>query len=258
VKELTSFESITYAVETPLAFIVMNRPERHNAISLLMMRELRSAFERAEANASVHVIILAGAGSNSFSSGIDLKGGILDDAGGITDSMQSDLLPLLECMHQSSKLIIAGVDGAAIGLGCSLALHCDLLAMADDATLNLSFSKLGLIADGGINWLLPHKVGYGRALQIVLEAQVLDAARCEELGIANRVMRKDQMAHELREWATKLAANAPLAQGLTKQLMRDAMAGNSLTETVCQESVAQARCAGSSYFKRVFAGILGR
>ena len=257
-KNLTSFESITYAVEAPLAYIVMNRPERHNAISLLMMRELRSAIERAESNESVHVIILAGAGKNSFSSGIDLKDGILDDAGGITESMQSDLLPLLEYMHESSKLIIASVDGAAFGLGCSLAVQCDLVAMSDDATLNLSFSKLGLIADGGINWLLPHKVGYSRALQIVLEAQVLDAARCEELGIANKVMRKELMSHELREWAMKLAANAPLAQGLTKQLMRGVITGNSLTETVRQESIAQARCAGSSYFKKVFAGILGR
>lgn len=257
-ENLTAFTTIVYAVEGPVAFIVMNRPDKHNAISLQMMRELRAAILRADKDDSVHVMVLTGSGSKSFSSGIDLAGGILDEASSITESMVSDLLPLLECMGQSRKLIIAGVEGAAIGLGCSLALQCDLMVMSEDASLDLAFSKLGLIADGGINWQLPRKVGYNLALQMVLEAQVLDANRCKELGIANRIMRRENMTQELASWARKLAANAPLAQGLTKQLMRDAMAGNSLPETVRQESRAQAQCADTHYFKKIFAGILGR
>jgi len=255
---MRDFETIIFKVDGPVAFIVMNRPDKHNAISLQMLRELRDAFLQAEADDLINVMVLTGSSSKTFSSGIDLAGGILDEASGITESMLRDLVPLLECMEQCSKLIIGSVEGAAIGLGCSLALQCDLLVMSSNASLNLAFSKLGLIADGGVNWQLPKKVGYNRALQMVLEADVLDAKRCQELGIANKIVNEQDMSREVTRWARNLAGKATLPQGYTKQLMRSAMAGSSLLETVRSEARLQAVCADTRFFKKAYAGILGR
>jgi 2-(1,2-epoxy-1,2-dihydrophenyl)acetyl-CoA isomerase len=203
-------------------------------------------------------MVLAGSGSKFFSSGIDMASGILDEGAGISATMLSDLVPLLECMEQSRKLIIASVEGAAVGVGCSLALQCDLLVMSENASLNLTFSNLGLIADGGINWHLPRKVGYNRALQIVLEAQVLDANRCLDLGIANKVLYGDHVAQESADWARELAGRATVAQGYTKQLMRSTMAGRSLFDTVRMEAEIQAVCADTEYFKKIYADFLAK
>jgi len=252
------FASIIYQVNGSVADIALNRPDKHNAISLEMMRELRAAIQLADTDDSVNVMVLRGEGDRTFSAGIDLEGGILDEANGITVSMRRDLLPLLECMEQSRKMIIASVEGEAFGLGCSLALQCDLLAMSDQSSLNLTFSKLGLIADGGINWQLPRKVGYSRALQMVLEAQVLEADRCLELGIANKVMPRSSMAQEVADWATQLAGRESLAQGFTKQLMRGTMAGTNLLDTVRKEAEIQAVCAASEFFKKIYTSILSK
>jgi 2-(1,2-epoxy-1,2-dihydrophenyl)acetyl-CoA isomerase len=252
----TMFNTITWASEGPVVFISLNRPHKHNAINLEMMRELRTAFDRAAADADVHVVVLSASG-RTFSSGIDLSAGILDDTAEMQASMIRDYLPLVESIQACNKLIIASVEGAAIGLACSLVMLCDQLYMSEQASLNLVFTDLGLIADGGANSLLPQKIGYGQALQLVLDAEKLSATRCLALGIANRVLPAEAMEKSVRDLAQNLAARASLPQALSKQLMRAAMAGASLRETILGEAQAQAECVDDEYFQRVYSKFKG-
>ena len=252
------FSTITYQSDGPVAIVTMNRPDKHNAISLQMLHELRDAILQSDSDNTVNIILLQAAGHKSFSAGIDLAAGILDQPDKITDSMRNSLVPLLESMELCSKPIIASVEGAAIGLGVSLALQCDLLAISERASLSLAFNKLGLIADGGINWQLPIKVGYNRAFQMVLEAEILDAQTCLGLGLANKVMSAENMQKEVLEWARELAQRSSLAQAYTKRLMRNTIAGCNLLDTVNREAELQATCADSDYFKDIYNGILNR
>jgi len=252
----TLFNTLTWDAEGAVAFICLNRPHKHNAINIEMMHELRIAMDRATADPNTHVIVMGARGGKTFSSGIDLSAGILDPASALKQSMINDYLPLVESMQACNKLIIASIEGAAIGLACSLVMLCDQLYMSDEASLNLVFSDLGLVADGGANWLLPHKVGYSQGLQLVLEAEKLTAKRCLALGIANRVLPAKGMAESVRELAISLANRANLPQGYTKQLMRASIAGASLSEIICQEADAQTACVDSAYFQQAYARLM--
>jgi len=248
-----SFNTITWKSDGAVGIICLNRPHKHNAINLEMMRELRVAFEHATANPGIHVVVLAASGGKSFSAGIDLSAGILDDVAEMKQSMIRDFLPLMESMSACHKPIIASVEGAAIGLACSLVLHCDLLFMSDRASLHLVFSDMGLVGDGGINWLLPRKIGYGPALQVLLEAKILTAAECLKMGMANQVLPAQNMDEQIGALAQGLARRAMLPQGLTKQLMASSMSGASLRDVILLEADAQAECAGSEYFHQAYA-----
>lgn len=252
------FETLAIDVMGEVARIAMNRPEKHNAINELMMHELQSAFRLADRDGSIHVVILRGAGDKTFSAGIDLRDDIMDKADKVSESMLRTLLPLLESMERSTKLIIGSIGGPAIGLGCALALHCDLIVMADTASMNLTFGKLGLVADGGINWILQKKVGYHRALQMVVDAEVLGAPRCLELGIANKLVPHETLEQEVLAWAGALARQSTVQQGFSKQLMRRALNGASLLESVRNEAELQALCAETDYFRNARAKFLAR
>jgi len=252
------FNTITWETEDSVVFICLNRPDKHNAINIEMMHELRSAIERAAADPDVHVIVISANGGKTFSSGIDLSAGILDPAAEMKQSMIDDYLPLAERMQACNKLIIASIEGAAIGLACSLVMLCDQLYMSEEASLNLMFSDLGLVADGGANWLLTRKVGYSLGLQLIVEAEKLTASRCLALGIANRVFPAEGMGVSVRELAKGLARRATLSQGYTKQLMRASAAGATLSEIIHQEADAQTACVGSAYFQKAYAQLKGK
>ena len=128
--------------------------------------------------------------------------------------------------------------------------------MADDAELRLVFSKLGIVPDGGACWQLVDKLGYSRALEIVLEGQTLDAKRCLELGIANKVVTTNDLDTATSNWASTLARNSDISQKLTKQLMREAADGTSLLEVAKLETEAQGQCAASDYCIQAYTAFL--
>jgi 2-(1,2-epoxy-1,2-dihydrophenyl)acetyl-CoA isomerase len=254
----SSFNTLSVETHGSVRYICLNRPHKHNAINLEMMRELRSAIAAATAAADIHVVVLAAVGGRSFSAGIDLSAGILDDVAGMKQSMINDYLPLSETMAACDKPIIASVEGAAIGLACSIVLHCDLLFMSEHASLNMVFNDMGLVGDGGINWLLPRKIGYNKAFELLLEAKKLTAAECLHIGIANRILPSHTMAGTVREVARNLAHRACLPQGLTKKLMAMTISGASLRDVILSEANAQAECVGSDYFQQAYARFLGK
>ena len=226
-----------------VAIITLNSPETRNALGEAVAAGLHSALMAVAPDPSVRAVVLTGAGA-AFSAGADLKEGLPQNHR-VEDMINSRYRPSLELITGMDKQVIAAVGGAAAGIGMSFALACDLVVMADTGFLLAPFSTIGLIPDGGATWFLARRLGYHRAYQLCIEAERIPAARCLELGLANRVVPADSLLDEAVTWARELAERAPLALSRTKRAMRQAMS-LSLGETIALEAALQNECAASA------------
>ena len=199
-----------------VAIITLNRPDSMNAFDTELRADVVAAFERAAGDDAVRAVIFTGEG-RCFSAGADLKAGIDRD---VEEILQSEYRPVQEAIANISKPVIAAVPGSAAGIGLSMALQCDLLVMADNAFLLSPFTTISLVPDGGLNWLLVRQLGYRRAFQLSVESERVPAARCVELGLANKAVPADQLQDAALEWAEVLARRAPLSVAATKKVMR--------------------------------------
>ena len=137
--------------------------------------------------------------------------------------LQDEFRPPLQAIADIPKPVIAAVPGFAAGIGLSFALYCDLVVMADDAFLLSPFTTISLVPDGGANWLLVRQLGYHRAFQLSVESERIDAHRCLELGLANKVVPARELRDAAVAWGNALAERAPLSLAATKKVMRYAM-----------------------------------
>ncbi len=200
--------------------IILNRPERLNALNVRIGVELLQALEEADRDPEVRVVVLTGAG-RAFCAGDDLRG--MDEPGAsfprfddpIKQYVQGEgRWPLIVArMRAMSKPVIAMVNGHAHGAGFNLALGCDLRVIADDATLAIPFSRRGI--GTGTN-LLQQFVGIGKAMEWALLATTLSAREGERWGLVNRVVAQDQLEAATIELAQQLAGGPTLVLGLTK------------------------------------------
>jgi enoyl-CoA hydratase/carnithine racemase len=219
--------------------VTMNRPERKNAASAVMLLELVAIFEEIEANAEDRVMVLTGAGG-AFCSGADLG----DPKGPATDTSRSPLARMRRLgdvaltLHRVTKPTIAKVDGVAVGAGLSLALGCDLVVCSDRAKLSMIFSRRGLSLDNGGSYLLPRLVGMARAKEIALFGGMYSAEEALAIGLINRVMPAAELDGFVDNWAATLAAGPPLALSMTKTLLRDSFA-SSMDEALENEARCQ-------------------
>jgi len=217
---MSDFETVRYATEEQVAIITIHRPDAMNSFNQALRTDLLAACQLAAGDSSVRAVILTGEG-RSFSAGADLKGSLNPDDS-IEDMLQTEYRPVLECIWNMEKPVIAAVGGSAAGIGMSFALVCDLMIMADNAFLLSPFTTISLVPDGGLNWLLVHQIGYRRAFQLSVESERIAAERCLELGLANKVVPADSLQQEAAKWAKSLAERAPLSIAATKKAMRHA------------------------------------
>ena len=231
---------VTFTRQDRVGIIELNRPEVLNAVDIPMRRALLEAFDAAGRDGDISAIVLTGAGK-SFCSGADLKSAAANPDKSLRRTARTlthDIQPLTDLITRLDKPVIAAVNGAAAGVGLSLALACDLMIMADDASLLPSFSGLGLIPDGGATWFLTRRIGYSKALEILIEGKKLPAARCQELGISNRLAESAQLREAALAWASELAARPPLALTLTKRIARLSVT-TGLSEVMAMEAELQ-------------------
>ena len=219
---MPDYQFINYTVSNQVATIALNTPKSLNAFHKQMRLDLIAAVEYAETDQDVRVVILTGEG-RGFCAGADLTEN-LDDGEHVSfyEQCAEEYTPWLMGIHNSKKLYIAAVNGACAGIGSAAAMNCDLIMMAEDAYLYQAFSAIGLMPDGGAIWSLFHKVGYHRAMEMVVEAGKLTAEQCLELGVANKIVASDQLRVQAQAWAEKLSKGSPLSQAATKKLMRQA------------------------------------
>lgn len=249
---MAEYETVTYTVDEAVAEICLNRPDARNAINEKMRFELSDALKRAAADDSVRAVILAGAGQG-FSAGADLKEGLgtnpeTGEVKTVAEILEREYRPSFDAIMDMPKPVISAIAGPAAGIGLSLAMVCDLCVIAEDGYLLCPFSSIGLVPDGGANWLLVRQVGYKRAYQLAVEAERIPAARALQLGLVNKVVPAEELMEVTHRWAKSLAARAPRALANTKKAMRIASAA-SYDELFRLEAQLQLECADSEDFK---------
>jgi 2-(1,2-epoxy-1,2-dihydrophenyl)acetyl-CoA isomerase len=211
---------VRYEQADGVAVVTLNRPDAMNSFTSQLSIDLLAALENARNDDSVRAVVLTGEG-RCFSAGADLRGGL--EGRTVFGKLQYEYRPVMTAVASMPKPVIAAVPGSAAGIGLSLALTCDLLIMADDAFLVSPFTTISLVPDGGLNWLLVRQLGYRRAFQLSVESERIDAARCVQLGLANKAVPAAQLQAAAREWAQALVKRAPLSLAATKKVMRLAL-----------------------------------
>lgn len=209
-------EIIKYDLHDGVAVITLHRPEAMNSFNTELRAAVLDAFAKARDDDSVRAVVFTGEG-RCFSAGADLKAGIDRD---VSEILQVEYRPVLDSIAEIPKPVIGAIPGSAAGIGLSMALQCDLLIMADNAFLLSPFTTISLVPDGGLNWLLVRQLGYRRAFQLSVESERIPAARCVELGLANKEVPAQDLMDAALEWARSLAARAPLSVAATKKVMR--------------------------------------
>src|SRR5215217_6653181 len=227
--------------------IVLNRPEKRNALNGELIEALGAAIETAAADDAVRVVVLGGAGG-MFSSGMDLNDlrALSENPEGLRRYRQP-ILAWWNMLEEMPKPTICAIHGAALGGAFELALACDFRVMAEDAVAGIMEARIGLLPDVGGCSRLPAVVGLGNAKELIMTGKVIDGREAHRIGFANRVAPADELAAVTGAFANELLACAPRAIGLAKRVL-DAAAKPALAVTLEQEVAAQETLAGSEDF----------
>jgi enoyl-CoA hydratase/carnithine racemase len=221
--------------------VVLNRPEKRNAMSQALLLELGDALRAAGDDASVHCVVLRGEGP-VFSAGVDL--GELASFAGDPSVLRPFRNVFLDCANLCEampKPVICQIHRACFGGALEVALGCDLRIASDDAQLGLPEVKFGIIPDVGGSSRLPAVVGLGRAKELIMTAQTIDAVEAHRIGLVNRVVAPDDLEQATQALVDELLANSPVAVGRAKRVM-DASARPTLAQTLELEVSVQEYC----------------
>jgi 2-(1,2-epoxy-1,2-dihydrophenyl)acetyl-CoA isomerase len=242
-------ETVDVELHERVAWITLNRPESLNAFTPQMGRELRIALDHVAADPEARALVLTGAG-RGFSSGADLKQASSWGADGkpeLLPVLRDVFHPLIMQLRTIEKPVIAAVNGGAVGFGCSLALAADLVVAQESAYFLLAFANVGLTLDGGSSALLTGRAGHGRASEMGLLAERVDAARALSWGLANEVAPDGELRAAAGALAERLAAGAPGSHAATKHALNQA-AYPHLAQQLELEAVQQQERAESADF----------
>jgi len=222
-----AYETILYEVEGPVLTVTLNRPDKLNAYTAVMGAELADAFQQADADDAVRVVIVTGAG-RGFCAGADISGG-----SGAFDSKAEGSVAFaapgrarqtgggfVEAIFNCRKPSIAAINGAAVGVGATLTLPMDIRIAAEGAKIGFVFARRGLVPEAGSAWFLPQLVGLPTALKWCLTGRLLSAAEAEAGGLLAEVVPPDQVLARARELALEIAENtAPVSAALARQML---------------------------------------
>lgn len=228
-------------------WIELDRPDTRNGLTVEVNQRLIAALEGAPAVA--RAVVLAGAGG-SFCSGLDLKDA-MRRGGRPPAELEHDLRAYFHGLIRAVRALpvpsVAVVDGAAAGFGCDLALACDLRVLSDRARFGEIFVRRGLMPDGGGTWTLPRIVGLGRALELMLTGEIVDATEAYRIGLGNRLWPHVEVVDRAWELARALAKGPPLVHRLVKESVYAGLHGT-LDEALDREARGQLQCLQSKDF----------
>jgi len=228
--------------------LVLDRPEKRNALSRALIEDLGEALRAAAGDASVRSVVLRGAGT-MFSSGMDTAElGALAANPSRGYEYRAGILQIWNICEDMAKPTIAQIHGACLGGAAELALACDMRVMAADAVIGLVETRIGLIPDVGGGSRLPALVGLGRAKELIMAAKVIDGTQAERIGLVNRVAPAAALDAATGTLVAELLVCAPLAVGLAKGVL-NAAARPGLAGTLDQEIAAQELCVTSDDFR---------
>src|SRR4051812_17335558 len=222
------YEQIRYELAENVLTLTMNRPDRLNAWTPTMLRELEDAFLRADADDDVRVVIVTGAG-RGFCAGADISSGAgaFDTAtegsvafGGPGQPRRGSGAGFIGAIFGCRKPSIAAVNGAAVGVGATLTLPMDIRIAAEGARYGFVFARRGLVPEAGSAWFLPKLVGLPQALRWCLTGNLISAAEAQAAGLVSEVVAPDQLLARARALALEIAENtAPVSIALARQML---------------------------------------
>ncbi|MGA2454597.1 MAG: enoyl-CoA hydratase-related protein [Solirubrobacteraceae bacterium] len=248
---MPQLETVNVDVAGGVATIELNRPQALNAWNAQLGADLLAALRAATADDAVRALLITGAG-RAFSSGADLR----DVSGGDTTAdghpdvyktLTERYHPIMHAIRDVPKPVIAAVNGPAVGIGCSLALCCDLIVAAESAYFLLAFVNIGLVPDGGSSLFVPTRVGMARASELAMLGERLGAARALEWGLINRVVADERVREEAAALAARLAGGPTRSYAGTKRQLNNWLYPR-MAEQLELEARIQQEMAGSEDF----------
>ena len=220
------YQAIILQKKQHIATITLNRPDKLNALSPLMMSELVHAFRKVNQDDETKVLVITGAG-RGFCSGVDLapqtgnqgsssstKGKTETEIEGINPSDFPREAPL--ALSGMKKPVIAAINGVAVGGGCTLTLPCDIRIASETARFSIPLTRLSFTFELGSSYFLSRIIGIGKACELVFTGRMIDAKEAKEIGLVNQVVPADQLTEITYEMASNIAKAAPLAQEISK------------------------------------------
>jgi 2-(1,2-epoxy-1,2-dihydrophenyl)acetyl-CoA isomerase len=244
-------ETVNVLLKDGAATIELNRPEALNAWNRQFGEDLLAALQGAAAEETVRAVRITGAG-RAFSSGADLKDISGDDLtpegrpnvyGVLTERYH----PIMHAIRDMQKPVIAAVNGPAVGIGCSLALCCDLVIAAESAYFLLAFVNIGLVADGGSSLFVPNRIGMARATEMAMLGERVSATKALDWGLVNAVHDDASFAEQSAALTERLAAGPTRAYAATKRELNNRLYAN-MGEQLELEATLQQEMAGSDDF----------
>ncbi|MDY0268438.1 enoyl-CoA hydratase-related protein [Trichloromonas sp.] len=210
------YANLRVEVADGIALLTIDRPKALNALNLETLHELRHFFTAVQEEATVKVVILTGAGEKAFVAGGDLAG--MAPLGPLAARESAHLAQeVLNRIEQGRKPVIAAVNGYALGGGCELAMACDIRIAAETARFGQPEINLGIIPGWGGTQRLPRLVGKGRAMELLLTGEMIDAIEAWRIGLVNRVVPAERLLEETRALATRIAGKGQVAVRLCKE-----------------------------------------
>jgi enoyl-CoA hydratase/carnithine racemase len=232
----------------PVRHVVLNRPEKRNALNADLVLALGAALEEARVADEVRCVVIRGNGP-MFSSGMDFA-----DLGSLAENpanLRAFRRPILDAWNlceEMAKPVVCQIHGACIGGAMELALACDLRVMAAEAVIGMPETRVGLIPDVGGSSRLPAIVGLGRAKELIMTSRLIDGTEAERIGLVNRVAPAAELEDATKRLVDELLACAPIAVGHAKRVL-DGVAKPTLAASLEHEVTVQQLCAATEDFK---------
>jgi enoyl-CoA hydratase len=239
----SAFDNLEYEKRGPIAYVTLNRPQVLNALNTPTWADLKAAFEDVRDDPAVGGAILTGAGDKAFIAGADIN-----ELSTVTsaEAEQSSRFgqQVLDLIENLGKPVVAAVNGFALGGGCETAMACTLRIAAESARFGQPEVKLGLPPGGGGTQRLPRLVGKGRALQLILTGDVIDAREAWRIGLVNDVVPPAELMQRAEAVLERILANAPIAVRYSMEAVNKGLDGG-LAEGLALEAALFGVCAAT-------------
>ncbi|WP_370485818.1 enoyl-CoA hydratase/isomerase family protein [Mycobacterium sp. pUA109] len=246
------------------AVVTLDEPDRLNALSAPLVRQLRRALEELAADAEVRAVVVTGAGPG-FSAGGDLKmmrnvterraDPEPEGAADVWRWIRREFGGIARLIATSDTIFVAALNGAAAGVGLAWALTCDMTIASERAVLVPAFGRLGLLPEVGTSWALTRRLGYQGALAYYLRGEHIDAATAQRLGLVHEVVAHERLLTTADEWCSRVAALPAHAVAMTKPLLRTAADAN-WNDALTLEEFAEPTCFTTAAFAASVAALL--
>jgi enoyl-CoA hydratase len=213
-----SYETLLFEKRERVGIITINRPDKRNALNIKTREEGAALLDELRNDASINVVVITGAGDKAFVAGADIA-----EFAGRTAMMQRDVMTarsLFTAIDTFPKPIIAMINGYCLGGGCELALACDIRIASETASFGQPEINLGIIPGGGGTQRLSRLIGEGKAMEMILTGEIIDAKSAFQIGLVNHVFPPDVLQAKTMEIANRIAEKSPIALSLAKEAVK--------------------------------------